>query len=145
MSSNPTQNFPELEVFFDSACPLCAREINMARTLGGAERVLFTDIASPMFSPVELGVSQEALEGTIHGRVRSGEGWSWVYGVDVFRELYSRLSWKGVSFSGLVWASRLPGVAGALALGYRGFARIRIPLGNLLGRPQCEGTCKVGA
>ena len=144
MPEPTVQNVFELEVFFDSACPMCARATQAVRTLKGAERIKFTDIASPLFSPHDLGISLEALEGQIHGRVIGEAGWQWVVGVDVFRIMYEKLSWNGLRFAPLVTISRLPGISGMLTLGYQGFAKIRVPLGNLMGRPQCEGSCKVG-
>ena len=39
----------DLEAFYDGACPLCLREVNLLRRLDRHNRVQFTDISSPSF------------------------------------------------------------------------------------------------
>ncbi len=119
------------EVFFDGDCPLCVREIDLLRRLDRKGRVLFTDIAAPEFDAAQVGADQQTLMARIHGRFPNGE---WVEGVEVFRQLYT-----AVGFGPLVKLTRLPGVAQALGLGYRVFARNRL---RLTGRCS-EGTCAV--
>lgn len=106
----------DIEVFFDGACPLCAREISLLRRLDRAGRIRFTDISSPDFA--SPGPEHATLMDRIHGRLPDG---SWVEGVEVFRRLYA-----AVGFGPLVQLSRLPGVSHALDWGYRHFARNRL-------------------
>lgn len=121
----------DVQVFFDGACPLCAREIAMLRALDRRGRVRFTDIAGAGFDPLPLGRSMGELMAEIQARLPDG---TWVSGVEVFRRLYSAV--------GLSWAvapTRLPGISQALDAGYRLFAKNRL---RLTGR--CEdGVCAV--
>ena len=58
---------------------------------------------------------------SIHGRFLSGPRQNeWVQGVDVFREIYSRLG-----FGGMVSISRWPLLRSLLAIGYKVFAYLR--------------------
>lgn len=123
----------EFEVFYDGACPLCVREINMLRRKDSKEKLVFTDIAGAGFDALELGLTQEVLMARIHGRDASGEI---IEGVEVFRRLYD-----AIGFGWLVSVSRWPGVAQILGLGYSVFARNRL---RITGR--CNGeTCAVSA
>lgn len=108
----------DVEVFFDGACPLCAREIAMLQRWDRHQRIRFTDIAAPQFSAGALGTTQEALMNRIHGRLADG---TWIEGVEVFRRLYA-----AVGFGWLVWPTRLPGISHLMNFGYRVFARNRL-------------------
>jgi predicted DCC family thiol-disulfide oxidoreductase YuxK len=109
----------KFEVFFDGACHLCTKEINMLRFLDRKSRIVFTDIAAPGFDAVEhTGITYEALMGAIHGRVEDAP---LVEGVEVFRQLYGR-----VGFSALIWLSRVPGIVQLLELSYVMFAKNRL-------------------
>ena len=120
---------PSFEVFFDGDCPLCMREIAMARRLDRRGRVRFTDIAAEGFDAEALGTTHEALMASIHGRTADG---TWVTGVEVFRRMYAALG-----FGPLVAVSRVPPVSWALEAGYRWFAANRL---RLTGRCTAE-TC----
>ncbi len=108
----------EVEVFYDGACPLCMREINMLRRWDRRRRIRFTDIAAPEFTAESVGQKYDDLMARIHGRLPNGE---WIEGVEVFRRLYA-----AVGFGPLVWLTRLPGASHLLNLGYRIFARNRL-------------------
>lgn len=125
---------PVFEVFFDGECPLCVREIGMLKRLDRHGRIRFTDIAAPGFETNDLGVPYETLMARIHGRaLEDGE---LVEGVEVFRRLYD-----AVGLGPVVALTRLPGVRGALDVGYRWFAKNRL---RLTGRDACEtGRCAV--
>jgi len=121
----------EIEVFFDGACPLCLREIDMLRRKDRRQRIRFTDIASPEFDPATVGVPWETLMDRIHGRLPNGE---LVEGVEVFRRLYA-----AVGFNSIVAATRLPLIAPLLDFSYRVFAKNRL---KVTGR--CvDGACAV--
>jgi predicted DCC family thiol-disulfide oxidoreductase YuxK len=123
----------DIEVFYDGACPMCAREIAMLRRLDRQGRIRFVDIAAPGFDATTVGVSQAALMARIHGRLPDG---TLVDGVEVFRRLYS-----AVGFGPAVALTRLPGVSQALDVGYDWFAKRRLRLGG-----RCDaGTCAPGA
>ncbi|MCH2178803.1 MAG: DUF393 domain-containing protein [Mariniblastus sp.] len=112
---------PEFEVFFDQQCPMCRREIDMVRRKDKHNRLKLTDISSPQFSQGAQSPTLETLMRSIHGRFLSGPRKNeWVQGVEVFREIYSRLG-----FGGLVSISRWPLLRSLLAAGYKVFAYIR--------------------
>ena len=117
MSSRPAF---EVEVFYDGACPLCLREIDMLRRKDDKQRILFTDISAPNFDADSVGVAWPTLMERIHGRLPDG---TLIEGVEVFRRLYA-----AVGFGFLVRASRLPLVAPLLNLSYRAFAKNRLRL-----------------
>jgi len=126
-----TMNDFDVEVFFDGQCPLCSREIGLLRRLDRHGRIRYTDIAAADFDAAKVGVPFSELVARIHGRLPDG---SLIEGVEVFRRLYA-----AVGFPRLVAATRLPGIAQLLELGYRWFARNRL---RLTGR--CEhGACAV--
>jgi predicted DCC family thiol-disulfide oxidoreductase YuxK len=108
----------EIEVFYDGACPLCTREIDMLRRKDHARKIRFTDIAAPGFDAASVGVSWPTLMERIHGRLPDG---TLIEGVEVFRRLYA-----AVGFGSLVAATRLPVVTQLLDLSYRVFAKNRL-------------------
>lgn len=120
-----------LEVFFDGACPLCRREINMLKGWDRQRRLRMTDISDPAFDPQAVGKTHEELMARMHGRLPDG---TWVAGVEVFRRLYA-----AVGFGPVLWLTRLPVVSQLLDLGYVLFARHRL---RLTGRCKAE-TCAV--
>jgi predicted DCC family thiol-disulfide oxidoreductase YuxK len=121
----------DIEVFYDGGCPLCTREMHLLRRLDRRGRIRCVDIAADGFDAGRVGVTWEALMDRIHGRLSDG---TLVEGVEVFRRLYA-----AVGFSRTVALTRLPGIAQALDLAYRLFARNRL---RLTGR--CvEGACEL--
>ena len=122
---NPVST-PGIEVFFDGACPFCAREVCFLRRLDRRRRILFTDLSAAGFAAERAGVPREALMARIHARLADG---TLVEGVEVFRRVYALLG-----FGPLVALTRLPGVSHLLDAAYAVFARNRM---RLAGR--CEG------
>jgi predicted DCC family thiol-disulfide oxidoreductase YuxK len=110
----------DVEVFYDGACPLCAREMRLIRRRDHCRRIGFVDIAADGFDPASAGVGQAALMDRIHARLPDG---TLIEGVEVFRRLYTIL---GLGW--LVAPTRLPGVSHLLDLAYRVFARNRLRL-----------------
>ena len=121
---------PALEVFFDGACPFCAREVRLLRRLDRRGRVLFTDLSAPGFSPERAGVPWDVLKARIHARAADG---TLVEGVEVFRRLYAL-----VGFGPLVAVTRLPGLSHLLDAGYAWFARNRMRLAGRCEDGRCE-------
>ena len=122
-----------LELFYDGACPLCAREARALGRLDRNGRLKLTDLAAPGFDPAEAGVPMERLLARIHGRLPDG---TIVEGVEVFRKAY-----EAVGLRLLVAPTRLPGISWLLDRAYDGFAR------NRLRRPgRCrDGSCDRGS
>ena len=128
----------QIEVFFDGACPLCAREIRFLQRRDRKNQIRFTDIAAPDFQASDYGISGEEFMAAVHGRLSDG---TWIKGVEVFRRLYS-----AIGFSPLVWITRIPGISHLLDLAYRIFARNRLRLTGRKGHAACEqGTCNARA
>jgi predicted DCC family thiol-disulfide oxidoreductase YuxK len=116
-----------LELFFDGECPLCKREIDLMRVLDRKHRIVFTDIASPEFTPPEGGPPADAYMARIQARILGEE--RWLDGMEVFRQAWSRLG-----FGWLMQVTRLPGLSHLLERSYTWFAQNRL---RLTGR--CEG------
>lgn len=123
----------DIEVFYDGACPLCSREIDMLRRRDGKARIRFTDIAAPGFDAASVGLPWESLMARIHGRLPDG---TLIEGVEVFRRLYA-----AIGFAGLVRVSRAPGLSHLLDLAYHLFAKNRL---RFTGRCT-DGACEVHA
>ena len=122
----------DIEVYYDGACPMCAREIAMLRRFDHVGRIRFVDISAPRFDADAVGVSPEALMARIHGRLPDG---TLIDGVEVFRRLYT-----AVGFGPAVALTRLPGVAQLLDAAYAGFARRRLRLGGRCDAQTCTPT-----
>jgi predicted DCC family thiol-disulfide oxidoreductase YuxK len=120
----------DIEVFYDGACPLCAREVRMLQGLDRDQRIRFIDIASDGFDSRELGVPWAALAARMHGRLPDGR---LIEGVEVFRRMYA-----AVGFARLVALTRWPGVAPLLEIAYRLFARYRHRLTGRCVSGACE-------
>jgi predicted DCC family thiol-disulfide oxidoreductase YuxK len=120
----------EFEVFYDGACPLCVREIDMLRRRDRRRKIRFTDIAAAGFDAGSVGVSPEALMARIHGRLPDG---TIIEGVEVFRRLYA-----AAGFERTVSFTRLAGVAPILDAAYRAFAKRRLWLTGRCSAGACE-------
>jgi predicted DCC family thiol-disulfide oxidoreductase YuxK len=121
----------DIEVFYDGACPLCMREIQMLQDRDRRQRIRFVDIAADGFDAASVRLTWETLMDRIHGRLPDG---TLVEGVEVFRRLYT-----AVGFGPLVALTRLPGITQLLDLAYHAFARNRL---RLTGR--CvDGACEL--
>ena len=118
-----------VEVFYDGACPLCAREMRWLRRLDRHGRVRFTDIAAPAFDPGAAGLTFDALMARIHGRLPDGRV---IEGVEVFRQLYA-----AVGFPRLAALSRVAGISHVLDVAYRLFAKNRLRLTGRCLDKQC--------
>ena len=92
----------------------------MVRRMDVNQRLILTDIAADDFDPASVGKPLDLLMREIHGRHADG---SWVVGVEVFREIYSR-----VGFGKLTSISKWPMVRSLLDVGYKCFAWPRYQL-----------------
>jgi len=114
---NSEQN-PRPTLYYDGACPVCAREIAMYRRQPGADGVHWVDVAR--CEPAELGpdLSREAAMARLHLRRPDGR---LVSGAEAFTGLWQALPrWS--------WLGRWLGSGVALSFleaGYRGFLRVR--------------------
>ncbi|MGM0535967.1 MAG: thiol-disulfide oxidoreductase DCC family protein [Pseudomonadota bacterium] len=113
-------------LYHDGHCPLCQREVAWLSRHPRRSHVRLVDIQSADFDATSLGTSFEAMMGRLHVRDAVGR---WYIGMDASRALYAVLGYRR-----LVWLSTLPGIAGMMDAGYRGFARRRLRLGDWLQR-----------
>ena len=120
----------EVEVFYDSECPLCVKEIRMLERLDKKRRIRFTDIAAPDFDASEVGVSWQQLMDRIHGRFPDG---TLIEGVEVFRRLYGAV---GLGF--VLAPTRLPGLSKLADMAYESFAKNRLRLTGRCAKGLCE-------
>ena len=135
MSDQAVQPTWRVEVFFDGECPLCLREIKFLRWLDRRKRIRFTDIAASEFRPNAYGKTHVEFSDEIHGRLpdENGEPGRWIFGVEVFRQLYA-----AVGFWWLVWVTRVPGISHALDFGYQVFAKNRLRLTGRCTPESCD-------
>jgi predicted DCC family thiol-disulfide oxidoreductase YuxK len=84
----------DIKVFYDGACPLCAREVRMLQGLDRDQPIRFIDMASDGFDSRELAVPWAALAARMHGRLPDGR---LIEGVEVFRRMYAAVGLPGWS------------------------------------------------
>lgn len=128
--TNPLPFGKDVEVFFDGACPLCLREINLLRRRDKLKRIEFTDLSAAEFNPAPLGLTMEELLAAIHGRLPDG---TIISGVEVFRRMYG-----AIGFGWLAAITRWPGVRQAADAAYWLFARNRMRFTGRCRDGQCD-------
>jgi predicted DCC family thiol-disulfide oxidoreductase YuxK len=118
-----------LTVFFDGACPICAREIALMKRLDRRRQLEFCDFSTQEYDAASSGFATGDLGAVIHARWADG---SVITGVDVFRAM-----WEAVGLGLLAKLSRLSLVEPLLLRAYAWFARNRL---RLTGRSHaCKG------
>jgi predicted DCC family thiol-disulfide oxidoreductase YuxK len=119
--NGPDKQLPPLTVLYDSACPLCRREISLYRGLRQDTPVCFADVSDAAFalpSALPPGTTREQLLARFHVRGQDGQLLS---GAQAFLALWSVLpGWRRLAAAG-----RLPGAAWAMERCYRLFLRWR--------------------
>ena len=108
---------PDLTVYYDGGCPICRREIGAYRTMDGAERLGWVDVADPATDPGD-DLDREAALARLH--VRDADG-RLVSGAAAFAAM-----WR--AFPRTRALGRLAGTRPALAVlepAYRLFLRAR--------------------
>ena len=107
-----------LTVFYDGACPVCAREIKLMRRLDRQQRLSFCDFSSPDYDVATTGLAVPDLSAVIHARWADG---TVITGVDVFRAM-----WEAVGMRLMAKVSRLSLVDPLAVKAYAWFARNRL-------------------
>lgn len=103
---------PACTIYYDGACPVCAREIAHYRTREGAERLAFVDVSAG--GDPGPGLTRAAALARMH--VRRADG-TLASGAAAFAALWQTLpGWRWLGR-----AAAWPVVAPLLELGYRGF------------------------
>jgi predicted DCC family thiol-disulfide oxidoreductase YuxK len=107
-----------LTVFFDGACPICAREIALMKRLDARRQLVFCDFSRPDYDAASINISPAELGRVIHARWADG---SVITGVDVFRAM-----WEAIGLGLLVKMSRLSLIEPLILRAYAWFARNRL-------------------
>lgn len=107
-----------LTVFFDGACPICAREIAIMRRLDRKQRLTFCDFSLPEYDEKVTGFAPAVLGQVIHAQWVDGRV---MKGVEVFRAM-----WEAVGLGLVTKLSRIPFVEPVLYKAYAWFARNRL-------------------
>jgi predicted DCC family thiol-disulfide oxidoreductase YuxK len=92
-----------LRIYYDAACPLCARELHALRDHDRDGRLDLRDCSPPGFRDADLeaaGLSPELLMRRIHARDANGR---WLVGIDVFEVAYRAV---GVDAVAALWGNR---------------------------------------
>jgi len=118
-----------LTVFFDGACPICAREIALMKRLDRRQRLAYCDFSRPDYDTASIGFAPSELGRVIHARWADG---SVITGVDVFRAM-----WEAVGLGLLAKLSRLSLVEPLVLRAYEWFMRNRLQFTGRL--PPCPG------
>lgn len=115
------QGEPRVTVWFDSACPLCSREIALMRRLDRRGAIRFVDACAPDAS---CPVDRAALLSRFHAE----EGGRLLSGAAAFAAM-----WRAVPLlRPLGIAAGLPGLNRVFEATYRGFLRLRPRLQAML-------------
>ncbi|MCQ4347634.1 DUF393 domain-containing protein [Pseudomonas stutzeri] len=121
-----------LTLYYDGACPLCAREIRLLRRRADAARLQLVDIAAGDFDPTSLGLSLTQLQARLHARFADGR---WVDGLDA-----TFWSWRAAGLGHWAAPLRWPPLRPLLEAGYRLFCRLRPQL-HWLPHPDGAARC----
>ena len=108
----------KLTVFFDGACPLCVKEINLMKRLDAKRRRIdFEDVSPPDASP-SCSISRQQLMARFHVQLPDGRI---VDGAQAFTESWSRIPY-------LIWLRPIGRFAPSrwlLNVGYDAFLKVR--------------------
>ncbi len=107
-----------LTVFFDGACPICAREIAIMKRLDRKQQLTFCDFSLPEYDERLTGFSPVELGRVIHAQWADGRV---IRGVEVFQAM-----WEAVGLGMLTKLSRVWFVEPFLYKAYAWFAQNRL-------------------
>lgn len=121
-----------LTVFYDGACPLCAREMALMKRLDRHHRLSLCDFSAPGYEAESTGLDPARLGAVLHAQWGDG---TIITGVEAFRTI-----WQAVGLGVLARLSRLPVIDPLLVRAYAWFAQNRL---WLTGRKYCNSeTCR---
>lgn len=110
-------NYP-LTVFYDGACPICAREMALMKRLDRTQCLTLVDFSPAGFDAAPAGLVVADLSTVIHAQWADG---TVMTGVEVFRAI-----WEAVGLGFLARMSRLPVIDPLTVKAYAWFARNRL-------------------
>jgi len=130
--ATPTFNLKpwRFKLLYDGECPFCQWEAKWLGHLGRDGSLAIEDITAAGFDPAQYGTTLEHLMGSLHGVFPDGRQ---TKGLETFRQAYRAVG-LGWVFAPTGW----PVLRWGFDLGYVIFARYRVPVGRLFGRPSCE-------
>jgi predicted DCC family thiol-disulfide oxidoreductase YuxK len=127
----------EFTLLFDSDCPFCRREVEWLRRRDRAGRLATVDIAAPDFDPAAFGLTRAEVVAELCGRLPDGR---------LTRGMESmRRAWSAVGLGWVLAPTGWPVLRWCADLGYRVFARYRVPMGRLFGRRCAGDACGLGS
>lgn len=121
----------EITVYFDGACPLCAREIAFYRRRRGGDRLNWVDVSTLVDEDVAEGLSKSDALARFHIRTSGGQI---VSGGQAFAHLWDALP----SFRPLGRLFLTTPMSKCLDLGYNLFLRFRPLLQRVVRRQLCR-------
>ena len=122
-----------VEVFFDSLCPVCRREIDFLTRLDRRGNLRPIDFASPDFDASQYGLELSELVSRMYVRDATG---GWHEGLDSFPVM-----WAAVGWSWVWWWVRVPVLRQVGMAGYTLFRRVRP---RFSGFKPCSPDCSCG-
>lgn len=122
-----TADIADLKVFYDGACPLCRREINMYKDLKGAEGINWVNVQSCDAAEIPRDVTRDELLGRFH--IQSADQ-SVKSGAAAFVEIWEKLP----AFRFLARLAKIPGAMPVLEFGYKIFLKCRPVMQKVVAR-----------
>ena len=86
---------PLLTVYYDGACPVCSREIELYRRQAGSELCLWVDASSCPESALGLGLSRDTALKRFHIRRSDGVLVDGIQGFAALWRVLPRFAWAG--------------------------------------------------
>lgn len=128
-----------MTVYFDGACPLCAREIAVYRRCRGADRIRWIDVAVAPAEALPKGLTRDQVLARFHVRDEHGRIAS---GAAAFAVLWSALP----AFGLLGWMVRRPIMTALLERLYVTFLKHRPRISRMMSgrRLTCAGDARCG-
>jgi predicted DCC family thiol-disulfide oxidoreductase YuxK len=117
---------PLFTLLYDSECPFCRREVGWLKRRDRHDQLAVIDIAGEDFDAARFGLSEAEVVAELHGVLPDGR---------VTRGMESmRRAWAAVGLGWVMAPTGWPVLRWFSDLGYRVFARYRVPLGRVFGR-----------
>ncbi len=123
-----------LKVLFDGQCPFCRLEERWLKSRDKAGRLDFEDISAPEFDAEQYGLLLSDLHASLHGVLADGQV---IRGPEVFRQAY-----RAVGLGWILAPTGWPLLRQLVDFLYALFARHRVSLGRMVGRPCEDGACR---
>lgn len=123
-------------LLYDSECPFCKLEVEWLQRRDRKGLLGAIDIAEAGFDASQFGLTIERVHARLHGVRADG---TVIEGMDAIRA-----AWSAAGLGWVMAPTGWPVLRWFADLGYVVFARYRVPLGRLFGRPRCDdGKCSV--